>query len=268
METHLAIYRAKSGGKDRYADFLSWLSEGRVNGWSATKSFKPGDLVLFYFANPLESIAAVGIVESEPWEESGKFDWRTKRKATFCDYSPVWFLEKPLSLARAASKLGVIPWYKTQPYRSTRKIPPEVASVLLAEIVATNSEVADGLRKIRRIPKRSREHLPPKQNYEEGATREITRELRFRDSRLKKAAILIRGCKCEICGFEFEESYGELGSGYIEIHHLRPLSKAKKSRPTSIEEVALVCANCHRVLHRHGAKPIPLEQLRRVVQHR
>lgn len=54
--------------------------------------------------------------------------------------------------------------------------------------------------------------------------------------------------KCECCNFDFVESYGELGSEFIECHHKIPLSKGE--RLTSPEDLALVCPNCHRMLHR------------------
>jgi len=41
-----------------------------------------------------------------------------------------------------------------------------------------------------------------------------------------------------------------LGEDFIECHHTRPLSELLKERPTRIGEIALVCSNCHRMLHR------------------
>ncbi|HBF7178023.1 TPA: restriction endonuclease, partial [Clostridioides difficile] len=37
-------------------------------------------------------------------------------------------------------------------------------------------------------------------------------------------AIKYHGTKCVVCGFDFEKTYGNRGKGYIEIHHIRPLS--------------------------------------------
>lgn len=56
--------------------------------------------------------------------------------------------------------------------------------------------------------------------------------------------------KCEVCGFDFKEIYGELGKGYIECHHIKPLSEARQKVNTRLEDLALVCSNCHRMLHR------------------
>jgi 5-methylcytosine-specific restriction protein A len=55
---------------------------------------------------------------------------------------------------------------------------------------------------------------------------------------------------CEVCIFDFEKQYGNLGKGYMECHHKAPLSSFKKEKRTSLDDLALVCANCHRMLHR------------------
>lgn len=56
--------------------------------------------------------------------------------------------------------------------------------------------------------------------------------------------------KCEVCGFDFYEVYGELGYGFIECHHTKPISKLSKDDKTTLSDLSLVCSNCHRMLHR------------------
>ncbi|WP_175579622.1 HNH endonuclease [Vibrio diazotrophicus] len=55
---------------------------------------------------------------------------------------------------------------------------------------------------------------------------------------------------CEVCGFDFERVYGELGSYFCEVHHLTKLADAEKQIETSLSDLAIVCSNCHRVIHR------------------
>ncbi|MCM3662507.1 HNH endonuclease [Georgenia satyanarayanai] len=69
---------------------------------------------------------------------------------------------------------------------------------------------------------------------------------------------------CEVCGFSFEEYYGARGTGYIEVHHTVPLH-VTGSRTTRLEDLALLCANCHRMIHRgHWITPQELRQVVRV----
>lgn len=55
---------------------------------------------------------------------------------------------------------------------------------------------------------------------------------------------------CEGCEFSFADKYGPRGDGVIECHHTLPLSALKAGVKTKVSDLALVCANCHRILHR------------------
>lgn len=68
----------------------------------------------------------------------------------------------------------------------------------------------------------------------------------------KKADSLKRFGKleCEICNFDFHAKYGGLGYGFIECHHKTPLYMLESVIYTKLEDLALVCSNCHRMLHR------------------
>jgi len=56
--------------------------------------------------------------------------------------------------------------------------------------------------------------------------------------------------RCEACNLSFAERYGEHGEGYIEIHHTRPLHTLVSGAKTALADLALVCANCHRMIHK------------------
>jgi len=80
-------------------------------------------------------------------------------------------------------------------------------------------------------------------------------KVRERDPKLRKKAIESFRRKngrifCEVCKFSFEEKYGDLGKGFIEVHHLKPISEYEVDDTTSIENLKLVCSNCHRMIHR------------------
>lgn len=65
---------------------------------------------------------------------------------------------------------------------------------------------------------------------------------------------------CEVCGFDFKQHYGQRGDGYIHAHHLRPVAEIEPDTVLTIDDLAMVCANCHAMLHR--APWIGVEQLR------
>jgi 5-methylcytosine-specific restriction enzyme A len=77
-----------------------------------------------------------------------------------------------------------------------------------------------------------------------------------RNAKLPKIVKKLHGYTCEVCGFDFKEAYGELGYQYIEAHHKIPLSHLKPEKSISLSakaDFAVVCANCHRMLHRKDA---------------
>jgi hypothetical protein len=54
---------------------------------------------------------------------------------------------------------------------------------------------------------------------------------------------------CEVCDFDFEQTYGERGAGFIECHHIRPVKSLGDGSRTSVDDLSLVCSNCHRMIH-------------------
>ncbi|MBD1832345.1 HNH endonuclease [Cyanobacteria bacterium FACHB-472] len=73
------------------------------------------------------------------------------------------------------------------------------------------------------------------------------------------------GLKCDVCNFNYSAFYGNLGNDYIECHHLNPVSELKDGNKTKINDLALVCSNCHRMLHRK--KPcLSVEELKEIVK--
>lgn len=88
-----------------------------------------------------------------------------------------------------------------------------------------------------------------------------------RSSKNREAAIRIHGTKCMICGFDFELTYGELGKGYIEVHHIKPLSELEAEVVIVPEtDLICVCSNCHRMLHRFKKYMVSLEELKQIVE--
>jgi 5-methylcytosine-specific restriction protein A len=70
---------------------------------------------------------------------------------------------------------------------------------------------------------------------------------------------------CEACGFDYEAVYGEVGEGYIECHHTVPVSELSPGGKTRLEDIALLCASCHRMVHRR--RPwLRMEQLRSLLK--
>ena len=83
----------------------------------------------------------------------------------------------------------------------------------------------------------------------------------------RRQAIEIHGMKCSVCGFDFEQFYGEHGRGFIEIHHNKPLSSLDEKElinPTT--DLSPVCSNCHRMIHRKKDQVLSISELKVIIK--
>ena len=64
------------------------------------------------------------------------------------------------------------------------------------------------------------------------------------------------GYVCQVCGMNFEDTYGEIGRQFIEVHHLYPVCNMGEDYQFDPldEERGLIplCSNCHSMIHRGG----------------
>jgi len=93
------------------------------------------------------------------------------------------------------------------------------------------------------------------EEYSEAKRRARERYYFARNPKLVADAKAKYGYTCQICEFDFAETYGPVGDQYIECHHLNPLSERPETEQlgetkTQLDEVIVVCSNCHRMLHR------------------
>ena len=95
----------------------------------------------------------------------------------------------------------------------------------------------------------------------EGEKRSWFKSHRKREARLRRAKIAevlalnngLLSCEVPNCGFSFVDRYGEIGRGFAHVHHKTPLSKAPdKGRNVLLSELAVVCPNCHAMIHIGG----------------
>lgn len=100
--------------------------------------------------------------------------------------------------------------------------------------------------------------FPDDEEASEGRVLTLVHRSRERNSKIvrrKKEQILKSTGRlaCEACGFDFFDFYGDIGFGYAECHHTKPVSELKHNEKTKLSDLRVVCANCHRMIHR--AKP-------------
>ncbi len=125
-----------------------------------------------------------------------------------------------------------------------------------AEMLQAAAAIEEGIAsgELHRIPKQ------PDEVDDTGATaiegrllvrRALARERdpKLRSMKIKQVRSRREQLRCEVCAFDFSLTYGELGEGYIEVHHITPLH-ISGTRETKLDDLACLCANCHRMCHR------------------
>lgn len=85
----------------------------------------------------------------------------------------------------------------------------------------------------------------------EGGAKSVTIKIYERDRGARLRCIHHWGWKCFVCQFDFAKTYGELGEGFIHVHHLKPLAEIGDAYDLNpVTDLRPVCPNCHAMLHR------------------
>ena len=94
-------------------------------------------------------------------------------------------------------------------------------------------------------------NTPEPESYDklEGRKHEDTVTRYERDRGNRKKCIEYYGYVCQVCGTNFEKTYGDLGKAFIEVHHLYPVAQGER-QVNPIEDLIPLCSNCHSMIHR------------------
>lgn len=107
------------------------------------------------------------------------------------------------------------------------------------------------------------EEVSDPSKYIEGAVKQITVNSYERNHAARQKCIEHYGAVCVVCGFSFKAVYGDIGEGFIHVHHLKPLAEVGESYELDpIADLRPVCPNCHAMLHRK-TPPFSIEELQR-----
>lgn len=110
------------------------------------------------------------------------------------------------------------------------------------------------------------DEVPPQlTGFIEGGVKQVTINAYERDPEARKACIVKFGAICQVCDFDFEKTYGEIGKGFIHVHHKVDLATIGESYQVDpINDLIPVCPNCHAMLHteKHAMN---IDKLRKII---
>ena len=107
---------------------------------------------------------------------------------------------------------------------------------------------------------------PDVAGYPEGALTSVKANRYERDRRNRAAAVSIHGSSCLGCGLDMGKRYGEVAEGFIEIHHVTPVSQLGAGHVIDpARDLVPLCPNCHAVAH-HRNPPLSVDEVRALIQ--
>jgi hypothetical protein len=102
--------------------------------------------------------------------------------------------------------------------------------------------------------------------YTEGSTIKVLVNKYERNTEARTKCIKHYGAVCSACLFDFEDEYGEIGKGFIHVHHLVPMSEIKESYVVNpIDDLVPVCPNCHAMIHKRNP-PYSIVEIKKMLE--
>lgn len=231
------------------------LSENNYVDWQGSFAPKLGDIVFIYRTKPSQRICYImKVIDINiPYHNTindTKY-WREKHAPNQEKlYHRLELLEDITSLCLSLSKL------QEHGMKGVPQGPRKLSGHLLQFILSVRESEQDFYDEIEN----------PEDIYE-GAKKTIVINSYERNREARYACIAAHGCKCSVCEMDFEKKYGELGRGFIHVHHIVPISTiGKEYRIDPEKDLVPVCPNCHAMLHKGKAGEIlTIDELKEII---
>lgn len=211
--------------------------------WTINSHARPGDIMIFYLKSPFKVFVASGVVDGKPERHRpGSGDWYDKYTV---DIKGVRMLLRHVPFSKVRERfVERWPWLK-QPRGSTR-----VPSLIVEEFLhflhvnmPANARFAE-------------------EGDIEGTKTEIMQTRAKRSDRLRRLALDAANGVCCVCRRNFSKVLGGRGIRVLQVHHRNQLCAYQSPAITKVSQLAVVCGNCHLLLHLDPDKALEVDELR------
>jgi hypothetical protein len=242
------VYKCNSKKRDYQVDYGDWewfFNRRRIGGWGTTENIpslaklRSGDMIIAYQTDRNE---LVGICRMARFKKAGLY-----KTVHLEPLERIGIKVRPLK--EADPRVAAIPAFQGGPIMTLYSISEDDVRLLL--------KAADASTKVESEADNSEE------SFLEGEKRAVVATAR--NPKLRAAAKKHWGLKCCCCGFDFEQFYGSVAKGLAIVHHLELFPNANDTRrEATVEDVRVVCANCHYVIHVQNP-PIEVDDLKLLI---
>ena len=229
-------------------DLDELLKEHNVVSWRSRNRFQVGDVVFIYSSSPTKRITYQMFV-SEVDVQSPKFDeskywgekYRKEKKAPFT--RSIFQLKYKMKDSNELSYNSLVAHGLKGTIQSNRMINGPLLEYV---INAVKNNIIDDT-----TLEASPDYITDTSGLYEGTIMQVCINKYERNHEARERCLAIKGYKCSVCGMNFEKVYGEIGHGFIHVHHIVPLSTIGKNYIIDpIKDLVPVCPNCHSMLHK------------------
>lgn len=208
------------------------IASKRAWRWAIHSKARAGDYVLLYFSRPRSALVASGIVAADARKDAGS------------GYSALIHQLELLSAAVTIDDLRQTfhSWRYWKRPQVNIQVPEAHSGALwslldlAARRTAKSAAIDESIGGAREGDRRWKRHV-----------RE--RSSKLRNAKVRQLLANSGSLACQACDFDFAKVFGEVGDGFCEVHHNRPLSGRGPSI-TRLRELTILCSNCHRMIHR------------------
>jgi 5-methylcytosine-specific restriction protein A len=268
MATYLLTWNPARWSWDNLQECIETVkTQGyHLDSWSSgvTKKIRPDDRVfLIKLGDEPRGIVASGWATSKVYEDR-HWDKSARAKGKIALYFDVHFdtiLDPDKQIfPRAWLNDSIYAKMHWEPQASGTTIPDDVAAKLEKDWAQFVNHPAPFK------PVAFAEEADVSKTYSEGTTKQVMVNVYERSAEVRTICINRYGLNCSVCSFNFEKTYGEIGEGFIHVHHLKPLAEIGKGyKLNPIKDLRPVCPNCHAMLHQK--KPAySIEELKTIIK--
>lgn len=257
--SHLSRTNWLISSNDEIFDLVSCLNDNQFVDWQSSFSPNIGDVVYIYRTKPLQRICYKMIVteinipyrntinDIKYWGPNHSPEGATTPDSLYHRLKLIAESNSPSLHLTELIKAGI---------KHAPQGPERLKGKLLAHIQSafnSNDSFYDEIEN-------------PDDIYE-GAKKTIVVNSYERNREARNTCIAAHGCKCSVCNMDFEKMYGELGHGFIHVHHIVPISSiGEEYKIDPVNDLVPVCPNCHAMLHKgKDGEVLKIDELKEII---